>query len=213
VAVTSSELDDLPVAPARRRGGRSNGALRPAISVLEVILGVEHRLLEVDHVRQHLIVIDVLFVGGQDVQVAVVEHPSEQALLEDGVVDLVERAVAALLVEQAFDLDDPAVRDDVFLIAPGQVHDRDPHDADDEQDGAQPGQQLPGHAVCLDDRREEEDDQPHEHDHDRPQGVGYGRQPMLPVSIQSPLVFRHQRVRVAHPRLLHRPSTAGRFRS
>ena len=90
-------------------------------------------LLEVDRAAQHLHRVDAALGGGQNGQVAVVEQPPEERLIEHRVVDLLERAVGRFAVEDTFDLDHPAVGQRVFLVdvaETGPDRDRDP---DDEQ--------------------------------------------------------------------------------
>src|ERR1035437_8372131 len=99
------------------------------MAVFEIVLGVEHRLLEVDDVGKHLVAVDRIFIGGKYVQIAVAEDAGPDAPLENCVVDLVQGAVAGLLVEQSLNLEDPTSRDDVALGPPGGVDDADPNQA------------------------------------------------------------------------------------
>jgi hypothetical protein len=69
--------------------------------LLELVLLVEHRPLERLGLRQHPVPVDRLLVGREDVEVAVAQHPAEHALLQDRVVDLLERAVGGGPVEHA----------------------------------------------------------------------------------------------------------------
>src|SRR2546427_6534895 len=85
---------------------------------LEVVLLVEHLLLEARRLVQPLVAIDRLLVRGHDVEVAEPEHPSPDALVEDGVVDLLERAVGRVLVEYPIDLQHAMVCHHVVLGRP-----------------------------------------------------------------------------------------------
>ena len=72
-------------------------------------------------VAEHPVLVDRLVGRGEDVEVAVAEDPAEEVLLQDGVVDLLEGAVRRTLVDDALDLQDPPVRDEVVLGRPGPV--------------------------------------------------------------------------------------------
>ena len=112
-------------APRRRRRGRGGGGRRagegagrsacagPGIGrragqlQLQLVLRLEHRPLEVVGVAEHPEPRDPALGRRQDLEVAEAEHPPEDRLGQDRVVDLLERAVDDLLVDDALDLEDP----------------------------------------------------------------------------------------------------------
>ena len=187
-------LDFVGVERLERRGDAA-GHL-----VLDVLLGEEHRLLERRGVVEHHVVVGGLLGRRQDLEVAPVEHPPEDALLEDRVVDLLEAAVGGPLVEQPFDLEDAPVRDRVVLGPPTQVDPDDVDGAHHEQRQRQPAEQVTGRPADVgdEDRQQEGDRDPHHQD--PPLRAGDPAERVLPRPVQDVLSLHEQRVGVArHP--------------
>ena len=83
---------------------------------------------------------------GQDVEVAEAEDPAEERLGEDRVVDLLERAVGDLLVDDALELQHAPGRDDVLLVHPAQDLPAHVDQAADDDDDDDPAERVRGPA-------------------------------------------------------------------
>ena len=110
------------------------------------MLGVEHGPLEVVRLAEHPQDRDAGLRRGQDLQVAEAEHPPEDRLGEDRVVDLLERRVDHPLVDHAFHAEDPAARDDVFLVPPAE---RLPEDVEQAADNEGENDEAQDVATCA----------------------------------------------------------------
>src|SRR5665811_2085975 len=183
----------------------------PRQLVLDVLLREQHRLLELRCVMEHVVVVRDLLGRGEDPEVAPVEHPPEEALLEDRVVDLLEAAVGGTLVEEPLHLQDAPVRDGVVLGPPVQVDPDDVRGAEHEQAERDPAEEITrGPAGVEDDDREQRGNGDPHHEDPPPRG-GDPAERMLPRPVYDVLPVHEQRVGVArHPVLppWSRPSGA-----
>jgi hypothetical protein len=80
----------------------------------------------------------------QHVEIAKAEHPSEDRLGQDRVVDLLERAVGRPLVDHTLHLDDAAVGQDELGVEVAQGAPREEGETADEECGGQEAQEIPG---------------------------------------------------------------------
>ncbi len=174
-----------------RRGGA--GIWNPSCS--SACFCVQHRPLELLGLRQHPEPIDRLLVRGQDVEVAVAEHPAEHALLEDRVVDLLEGAVRGALLQDALDLHHPAVRDHVILGIPGQVDLDEPREPDQQQDRGPRSRRRHG-AGRGESGREHDEDQRGDEDRPGQPALEDRGEEVLPATQPDALTVRQQPVRV-----------------
>ena len=90
--------------------------------------------------------LDARLGGGQDVEVAEAEHPPEDRLGEDGVVDLLERAVRGALVDHALDLHDAPVGQHELGVEVAQRRPDEEGEPTEEEHGDQHAEEVPSQA-------------------------------------------------------------------
>ncbi len=179
---------------------------RGQVGVLEHLLLVEHGLLEVDRVGDHREIRHVrpvvqLLRRGEDVERPETEDAPENALVQAGVVDLLEARVRHALVEHALRTDHAAGGDEPLLVAPV------PQDEADVTGGAE----QTGHGEQRDDLvdrlvdewrlagdEEDDDGERHDREQDPEPGPGDHGEPMLTALVDDLFATTEQVARVAH---------------
>ena len=119
-----------------------------------------------DRVAQHPKAVHLDLGSGENVQVPEPEHPAEDVLVEFRVVDLLERAVGRVLVQQALDLDHSAIGHEIALVVPFEPAPEDPEQTGDDQPEPAVEQQVADRPIRIE--PDDEDEQGDGHENDRP---------------------------------------------
>src|SRR5215475_9231362 len=89
-------------------------------ALIQIFLGIEHRRLQANRAPDLVKLTNTQFTGSQNFYAPITQYSSQKGLFEFDVIDLLQGGVGDLFIEDAGNLNDSPVCDDVLAVLPDE---------------------------------------------------------------------------------------------